>query len=60
MGLGLANTVRANILKKLLAMSLARIFIPILIVYNMVFYQAGHFSLLFFCFIFFFIFQKIS
>ena len=50
-GLGLANWCHAIRLKKILALSLARIFIPIVIVYNMVFYQAGSLSLMVFSFI---------
>ena len=50
-GLGLANWCHAIRLRKILALSLARIFIPIVIVYNMVFYQAGSLSLMVFSFI---------
>lgn len=51
MGLGLAKSTRASGIKKYLAMSLARIFIPIVIIYNMVFYQVGSLSLMIFSFI---------
>lgn len=50
-GLGLATTAYASALKTALATLLARVFIPAVIIYNMVFYQAGSLSLMIFSFI---------
>ena len=50
-GLGLATTTYTSALKTLLATLLARMLIPIVIIYNMVFYQAGSLSLMVFSFI---------
>jgi len=50
-GLGLATTAYASALKTMLATLLARVFIPAVIIYNMVFYQAGSLSLMIFSFI---------
>lgn len=49
-GLGLASISSAVSLKALFASLLARCFIPIVIIYNMVFYQAGSLSLMLFSF----------
>ena len=49
-GLGLASIASAAPLKALLASGLARGFIPVVIIYNMVFYQAGSLSLMLFSF----------
>ena len=49
-GLGLASISAAASLKALLASGLARCFIPIVIIYNMVFYQSGSLSLMLFSF----------
>lgn len=63
-GLGLASTSYAGALKSLFAMLLARCFIPVVIIYNMVFYQAGSLTLMVFSFtvaiILFYFFVKIS
>ncbi|MCJ0829280.1 permease [Acinetobacter sp. NIPH1876] len=50
-GLLLAQFKVAEQAKKILASLLARLFIPVVIVYNMVFYQAGSFALMGFSFI---------
>lgn len=50
-GLFLASTPLATRLKTGFSSLLARCFIPIVIVYNMVFYQAGSFSLMLFSFV---------
>ena len=50
-GLVLASTPLATRLKIGVSSLLARCFIPIVIVYNMVFYQAGSFSLMLFSFV---------
>ena len=50
-GLLLASTPLATRLKTGFSSLLARCFIPIVIVYNMVFYQAGSFSLMLFSFV---------
>lgn len=50
-GLGLASISAAASLKALLASGLARCFIPIVIIYNMVFYQPGSLSLMLFSFV---------
>lgn len=50
-GLGLATTAYASALKTVLATLLARVFIPAVIIYNMVFYQTGSLSLMIFSFI---------
>lgn len=50
-GLLLAQTRFAERLKPLFATVLARVFIPIVIIYNMVFYQAGSLSLMLFSFV---------
>ena len=49
-GLGLASIPSTTALKAIFASLLARCFIPIVIVYNMVFYQAGSLSLMLFSF----------
>lgn len=49
-GLLLAQSKYSERLKPLLATLLARVFIPIVIIYNMVFYQAGSLSLMLFSF----------
>lgn len=63
-GLGLASTSYAGALKSLFAMLLARCFIPVVIIYNMVFYQAGSLTLMVFSFtvaiVLFYFFVKIS
>ena len=63
-GLGLASTSYTGALKSLFAMLLARCFIPVVIIYNMVFYQAGSLTLMVFSFtvaiILFYFFVKIS
>lgn len=50
-GLMLATTPIASQLKTVLSSLLARCFIPIVIIYNMVFYQAGSLSLMLFSFV---------
>ncbi|MBK0062680.1 MULTISPECIES: permease [unclassified Acinetobacter] len=50
-GLLLAQSKYSERLKPLLATLLARVFIPIVIIYNMVFYQAGSLSLMLFSFV---------
>ena len=50
-GMGLASTQRSAPLKPLFSSLLARCFIPIVIIYNMVFYQAGSLSLMMFSFV---------
>lgn len=50
-GLLLAQFKVAEQAKKILASLLARLFIPVVIIYNMVFYQAGSFALMGFSFI---------
>jgi hypothetical protein len=50
-GLMLATTPVATQLKTVLSSLLARCFIPIVIIYNMVFYQAGSLSLMLFSFV---------
>lgn len=50
-GLMLATTSVATQVKTVLSSLLARCFIPIVIIYNMVFYQAGSFSLMLFSFV---------
>ncbi|WP_442767217.1 AEC family transporter [Acinetobacter bohemicus] len=50
-GWGLASSQFSTRLKVLFASLLARIFIPIVIIYNMVFYQAGSLSLMLFSFV---------
>ena len=50
-GLMLAKTPIASQLKTVLSSLLARCFIPIVIIYNMVFYQAGSLSLMLFSFV---------
>ena len=63
-GLGLASTSFASALKSLFALLLARCFIPVVIIYNMVFYQAGSLTLMIFSFtvaiVLFYFFVKIS
>lgn len=63
-GLLLANTASNIQLKSLLSTLLARLFIPIVIIYNMVFYKAGSIGLILFsffaCIILFFIFFALS
>ena len=49
-GLILASSNLSKLLKSLLSWLLARVFIPIVIIYNMVFYQAGSLSLMLFSF----------
>ena len=63
-GLMLANTQFSSSLKPLLSMLLARIFIPVVIIYNMVFYKSGSITLILFaffsCFILFFFYLTLS
>lgn len=63
-GLVLASTFLSTRLKSFLALLLARLFIPIVIVYNMVFYREGSLSLMLFsffsAFILFFVFFLIA
>ena len=63
-GLFLANTASNIKLKSVLSTLLARLFIPIVIIYNMVFYKAGSIGLILFsffaCSILFFIFFTFS
>ncbi len=63
-GLLLANTALNIQLKSLLSSLLARLFIPIVIIYNMVFYKSGSIGLILFsffaCIILFFIFLVLS
>ena len=50
-GWGLASSQFSTRLKSLFSSLLARVFIPIVIIYNMVFYQAGSLSLMLFSFV---------
>ncbi len=63
-GLILANSKFSARLKPLLSLLLARIFIPIVIIYNMVFYKSGSITLVLFsffsCFILFFVYLQLS
>ena len=63
-GLILANRQVSAQLKPLLSLCLARIFIPIVIIYNMVFYKSGSITLILFaffsCFILFFVYLQLS
>ncbi len=63
-GLILANYNASNFLKSWLSLLLARVFIPIVIIYNMVFYKSGSIELILFsffsCFILFFLYLKLS
>jgi len=63
-GLILASSKFSAELKPLLSLLLARIFIPIVIIYNMVFYKSGSITLILFaffsCFILFFVFLQLS
>lgn len=49
-GLGLASAMKTSSLKSILSSWLARCFIPAVIIYNMVFYQAGSLALMLFSF----------
>ena len=63
-GLILANSKFSATLKSWLSLLLARLFIPVVIIYNMVFYKSGSIALILFaffsCFILFFIYLKLS
>ncbi len=63
-GLLLANNKLSPQLKPFLSSLLARIFIPIVIIYNMVFYKSGSITLILFaffsCFILFFVYLQLS
>lgn len=63
-GLILANYNASNFLKSWLSLLLARVFIPIVIIYNMVFYKSGSIELILFsffsCFILFFLDLQLS
>ena len=63
-GLILANYQFSAQLKPLLSLCLARIFIPIVIIYNMIFYKSGSITLILFaffsCFILFFVYLQLS
>ena len=63
-GLILANYNASNFLKSWLSLLLARVFIPIVIIYNMVFYKSGSIELILFsffsCLILFFLYLKLS
>ena len=63
-GLILANYNASNFLKSWLSLLLARVFIPIVIIYNMVFYKSGSIELILFsffsCCILFFIYLQLS
>lgn len=62
-GLILANSKFTISLKSILSLLLARLFIPIVIIYNMVFYKSGSIALILFaffsCFILFFVYLKL-
>ena len=63
-GLILANLRFSTCLKQHMSMLLARVLIPIVIIYNMVFYKSGSISLILFaffsCFILFFVYLQLS
>jgi len=63
-GLFLASIMQVNDLKSSMSMLLARLFIPIVIIYNMVFYKSGSIELILFsffsCFILFFLYLQLS
>ncbi|MBJ8452664.1 permease [Acinetobacter bereziniae] len=63
-GLILANSKFSMNLKTMMSLLLARVFIPIVIIYNMVFYKSGSIALILFaffsCFILFFVYLKRS